>query len=210
MKPPSLVPRNRPSQARSKATVDLVLDTASDLLSAVGVEGFNTNLLAERAGLSVRAIYRYFPNKLAVLVALAERTRDWERAWIGDLSAVRPGDDWRRAVEQAIDRYFEAASGRRGVVALRAAMQAIPELRAVEDAASAAYQADLAAGLAAWGVALPPERLLALSQVVIESASRLLDIALFSPPDHAHLVLQELKRMLVNLLAGYLDAAPPS
>jgi AcrR family transcriptional regulator len=197
----TLEPRTRPLQARSRATVDLVLDTALDLLAEVGADGFNTNLLAERAGVSVRAIYRYFPNKLAVLVALAERISEWERAWIGDLSRLRAGEDWRAAIDRAVDGYYEAASRQRGAAALRAAMQAFPELRAVEAAASARQQADLAEGLRALGVDLPPERLRAFSQVVIEAASRLLDIALISPPAHARLLIDELKRMLAAALA---------
>lgn len=209
MATPTLKPRSLPAQSRSRATVDLVLDTAADLLDEVGLEGFNTNLLADRAGVSVRAIYRYFPNKLAVLVALAERMRGWERDWIGDL-APRAGEPWRATLERAIDGYFQAASAQRGVASLRAAMLAIPELRAVEAAASADYQAELAQGLAMLGVVAPPERLAAVSQVVVESASRLLDVALASPPDRAVPLLEELKRMIANLLADYLEPGRPA
>lgn len=204
-----LQPRSLPAQSRSRATVDLVLDSAADLLDEVGLEGFNTNLLAERAGVSVRAIYRYFPNKLAVLVALAERMRGWERTWIGDL-APQAGEPWRAALDRAIDGYFRTASAQRGVASLRAAMLAVPELRAVEAAASADYQAELARGLTALGVAAPPERLAAVSLVVVESASHLLDVALVSSPGRAALLLDELKRMLANLLADYLEPGRPA
>ena len=40
------------------------------VLDEVGVDGFNTNLLAERAGVRVRTVYRYFPNKGALLAAV--------------------------------------------------------------------------------------------------------------------------------------------
>ena len=178
-------------------------DCAAVLLDEVGAERFNTNLLAERAGLGVRAIYRYFPNKLAILVALAERARELERAWVGDLSA--PAQPWREAVGHAIDGYFSAASGHRGLVALRAAMQAMPELRAIDEAASRDLQRDLEAGLRATGAQVEPARLHALSQTVIECANRMLDIALVSPPAHAALLLDELKRLIVKLLEDELD-----
>ena len=38
-----------------------------------GLEGFTTNAVAERAGVSIGAVYRYFPNKRVLTHALAER-----------------------------------------------------------------------------------------------------------------------------------------
>ena len=75
-----LAPRVRPVQARAKQTVDLILDNAAVLLDEVGIDAFNTNLLAEHAGVAVRSVYRYYPNKLAVIVGVAERqASEWQR-----------------------------------------------------------------------------------------------------------------------------------
>ena len=41
--------RQVPTQARAQKTVEHILATAGDLLAEVGTDGFNTNLLAERA-----------------------------------------------------------------------------------------------------------------------------------------------------------------
>ena len=74
-----LSPRVRPVQKRAKETVDQILDNAAILLDEVGVDAFNTNLLAERAEVAVRSVYRYYPNKLAVIVGLAERqAAEWQ------------------------------------------------------------------------------------------------------------------------------------
>ena len=76
--------RVSPRQARARETVARILDTAAVLLDEVGVDDFNTNLLAERAGVRVRTVYRYFPNKSAVILALAERVvSEWD-AWALD------------------------------------------------------------------------------------------------------------------------------
>ncbi|WP_445380862.1 TetR/AcrR family transcriptional regulator, partial [Pseudomonas syringae] len=39
----------------------------------VGIERLSTNLVCERAGLTPPALYRYFPNKYALLTVLGER-----------------------------------------------------------------------------------------------------------------------------------------
>jgi AcrR family transcriptional regulator len=204
MSAPDLTRRARPQQARSQATLDRLLIVSADLLEEVGVNGFNTNLLAQRAGLAVRAIYRYFPNKWAILVAMAERIGELERSWIGDLKHHSEGD-LSTGVDRAIDGYFEAAKRHRGYVALRAASQASPELREIDERNSRELQEDLAEGLRDLGVSVDDKQLRILCLVIIESANRLLDIALQAQPEEAELLVTELKRMLVALLRLYVQ-----
>ncbi|WP_374570605.1 TetR/AcrR family transcriptional regulator [Phenylobacterium sp.] len=66
-------PRRRPKQERSKATETAVLEAAAQILEEAGEAGFNTNRVAERAGVSIGSLYQYFPNKQAILVALSRR-----------------------------------------------------------------------------------------------------------------------------------------
>ena len=65
-----LLEKNRPRQERAKRTYESILVAAAELLVEVGVERISTNLIAERAGITVPALYRYFPNKYAVINAL--------------------------------------------------------------------------------------------------------------------------------------------
>src|ERR1700761_925638 len=65
--------RRMPRQARARATVDSILEAAAQVLQRCGVEGFNTNAVAERAGVSVGTLYQYFRDKDAILVAVARR-----------------------------------------------------------------------------------------------------------------------------------------
>lgn len=67
-----LRPRKRPLQVRSQRTVDDVLKAAAQVFARRGYAGTTTNHIAERAGVSVGSLYEYFPNKDALLVALAE------------------------------------------------------------------------------------------------------------------------------------------
>jgi AcrR family transcriptional regulator len=66
--------RKRPVQSRSRATVEAVLAAAARILEDQGLSGFNTNAVAERAGVSIGSLYQYFPSKDAILVALMEQS----------------------------------------------------------------------------------------------------------------------------------------
>ncbi len=69
-------PRKTPRQARSQATVDRILDVAARFFDTRGYKGTTTNHIAEGAGVSVGSLYQYFPNKDALLTALATRHLD--------------------------------------------------------------------------------------------------------------------------------------
>lgn len=75
--------RKRPRQQRARATVETILDAAARILETGGIERFNTNRVAERAGVSVGSLYQYFPNKQALARALIERL-------MCDAEAARP------------------------------------------------------------------------------------------------------------------------
>jgi AcrR family transcriptional regulator len=62
-----------PSQARSRNTFDAILRIAGDVLAEKGPDEFSINAVGQRSGLSPPAFYRYFPNKYALLKAMAER-----------------------------------------------------------------------------------------------------------------------------------------
>ncbi|MFI8124788.1 TetR/AcrR family transcriptional regulator [Acinetobacter sp. ABJ-A23_2] len=68
-------PRKRPRQARSVATFEAILEAAARILESLGFAGFNTNAVAELAGLSIGSLYQYFPSKDALIVELIRRER---------------------------------------------------------------------------------------------------------------------------------------
>ncbi|SAL01840.1 TetR family transcriptional regulator [Caballeronia pedi] len=66
-------PRKAPAQSRSEATVASIVEAAAQVLESEGFEGFNTNAVARRAGVSIGSLYQYFPGKDALTVALIHR-----------------------------------------------------------------------------------------------------------------------------------------
>ncbi|MFT3923769.1 MAG: TetR/AcrR family transcriptional regulator [Myxococcales bacterium] len=68
-----LSPRKLPTQARSRATVDAILQATTYILHRQSFEGLNTNAVARRAGVNIATLYQYFPNKEALVAELARR-----------------------------------------------------------------------------------------------------------------------------------------
>ncbi|SEU36142.1 TetR/AcrR family transcriptional regulator [Stigmatella erecta] len=71
--PHPLAPRKKPGQTRSAATVAAVLEAAARILETEGLEGYTTNAVARRAGISIGSLYQYFPSKEAITKALILR-----------------------------------------------------------------------------------------------------------------------------------------
>jgi AcrR family transcriptional regulator len=70
--------RKQPQQARSKATVNAVLDAMIRILDREGADAATTTRVAEVAGISVGTLYQYFSHRDAILDALQDR--EFERA----------------------------------------------------------------------------------------------------------------------------------
>lgn len=107
--------RKTPAQARSQATVDTILEATAQLLQDGGERTANTNRIAERAGFSIGTLYQYFPNRGAIMAALAMREYERVLARITDaLDALDP-DDPEPAIRAALDSFLGAFHGRFGV-----------------------------------------------------------------------------------------------
>jgi AcrR family transcriptional regulator len=87
-----LRPRKVPRQGRSRTTVTAILDACACKLVRAGYAGLTTNHIAERAGVSIGTLYEYFPNREAIVAALAIRA--FER----QLATMRAALDEARAM----------------------------------------------------------------------------------------------------------------
>jgi AcrR family transcriptional regulator len=72
--------RRRPVQGRSQETVRRILEAGSRLAATIPIDEITTSRIAEAAGLTIGAVYRFFPDRDAVLEAIllgcVERFRD--------------------------------------------------------------------------------------------------------------------------------------
>ena len=83
-----LQPRKRPRQRRSEDTRARILDAATGVFAEYGYAAGTTNRIAEWADMSIGSLYQYYPNKDAILLALA--TRHLEAGVATDLRLSTP------------------------------------------------------------------------------------------------------------------------
>ena len=103
-KPPTK-PRKRASQARSRATVDALIEATARILVKQGFDKASTNRIAKVAGVSVGSLYQYYPGKEALVVAVIERhNREIMQVVRGALAEVAS-----QPIEKAVRRLVAAA-----------------------------------------------------------------------------------------------------
>jgi AcrR family transcriptional regulator len=99
--------RRAPQQQRSRERVERILLSAKGLIERSGSDAMKMGELAEQAGISIGSLYQYFPDKAAVIAALAERYNEEGRACIRDgLAGVNDAPGFRRAFGELIDIYY--------------------------------------------------------------------------------------------------------
>lgn len=145
----ALEPRKQPRQERSSRVVDRILDAALVLTREQGTRTPTTLAIARRAGLSVGSIYRYYPNKEAILLDLARR---WLAAFpeiiMKRIAAPRPAT--REAFRQEVRALFIDTSRlyleNAGLMPVVEAISGNPDLRPIQTG----YDDRIIALYAAW------------------------------------------------------------
>lgn len=113
------VPRRQPRQARALATRAAIFEAAAQILETEGEARFNTNRVAERAGVSIGTLYQYFGSKQAILAVMARE----ENARNREALAAHVAAGGASPVRLAIRNQINAMAGRPAT--RRAALKAI-------------------------------------------------------------------------------------
>ena len=192
--------RRQPVQARSRERFEQILDAAAALIEQRGLAPLSMTDIAERSDMGLTALYRYFPNKQAVLHELALRVfasdaeiLDWsalpETVSLEEFIANRLTEFWRRNQISPLRQQ------------LRAAIHADAHLSQLDLQASR-NDAERAAALVASATGrtdLAELRRQAL--LLIELAEGLVHLMARSPEAEAQAMLEDFSHMASRLLS---------
>ncbi|HLV58619.1 MAG TPA: TetR/AcrR family transcriptional regulator [Natronosporangium sp.] len=185
------------------ARVQRMLDACADIVDEVGYEGLTTTLLAERAGVAIGSVYQFFPDKRAVVLALAQRHLQAYLDRLGSrLAAGAPGG-WREATRIAVEEHVRMYHDVPGYQALRLADPLGADLWPDREAPAAARVAELL--IAAAGLPDRPRTRLAVV-VALQAADTVVRSAFRRDPAGDPEVLAEATALVHGYLAARLDA----
>lgn len=195
--PPSLDTKSRPSRRRGKDTFEAILTAAGELLAEVGFERLTTNLVCERAGLTPPALYRYFPNKYALLKELAHRLMDTQDkavlAWIEaggtQSSTLEESVAKNRDLQKQINAITRAFPG--GDWILRA-LRALPVLQEVQTASRDSVAATLFEILRADNPGIDENRLRTATRLTTQMAYAATEMVLEEPDQDEDQINEEI------------------
>lgn len=199
--------RREPLQQRSMARAQQILDVTASLLDEVGFDALTTILIAREMGISVGTLYHYFPNKHAIMYAMAEQwLREVERSldeierW--QLAELAPGE----FVDRLIERQLEVYRARQGILHLVQAMFSVPELRELDQRHDALVIAHMTDAFARYGLRGTTTELGRLARAYLELTHALLLVVVNQAGSRSRRTLADLKRVTLCLLQPYLDS----
>lgn len=129
--------RKAPRQARSKSTVDAIVEAAARILATGGATGFSTNQVAQAAGVGIGSLYQYFPDKHDIVEAIRRQHLDEVLTALRTASACRGAP--RTCAETLVDGLVAVHAGKPGLH--RALLELAPAHAAGAQAADGFEQA---------------------------------------------------------------------
>jgi AcrR family transcriptional regulator len=205
--PIELQPRNKPKQKRSRQTVERILAATAELLDEEGHDTLTTVRVAERSGVNIASLYNYFPNKQALLLALAEQFAEERQKLLDDVFDRFDELGWRDTMNISLDVFVDSLRTKKGSLQAFRAMQSHPALREQNRQKSIRNSETGASLMARAGICESPEKLRIMSMLLFQVSEAVWDNTLQWEPGNIRAFLDELKLMRQLYIEHYLERA---
>ena len=176
----ALETKARPVQARSRHTFEAILNAAGNVLAQESLRAFSINAVCENAGLTPPAVYRYFPNKYALLKAVGERLMEAEdEVALGDMASraiPRSENAMIEEVRERLGRVIAVTTSFPGSVAILRALRNSVMMRQVRHASTAKVTARWLERLREIFPATDPVRLRCGAWLGLEVSTQLIEL----------------------------------
>lgn len=190
-------------QRRSAERLARILDACADLLDEVGYDDLSTRAVAQRAGVPIGSVYRFFGNKRQMADALAQRNLERFAARVAERLGTAGDRGWRDAVDVVLDEYLDMKRTAPGFSLVDFGNQIPVGTRRAEPNLRVADR--LARLISGYLGREPDDDLRRAFLVAVETADALVHLAFRMAPEGDGQVVGELREMLRAYLARTLD-----
>ncbi|MEU6668909.1 TetR/AcrR family transcriptional regulator [Streptomyces sp. NPDC046727] len=195
--------RRAPVQRRSAERLTRILDACAELLDEVGYDDLSTRTVAQRAGVPIGSVYRFFGNKREMADALAQRNLERYVERVTErLKGARKGD-WRAAMDAVLDEYLAMKRTAPGFSLVDFGNQIPVGSRHAEPNTRVADR--LTGLLADYLTRTPDADLRRVFLVAVESADTLVQLAFRVDPQGDAAIIHETRELLRAYLGRVLD-----
>ncbi len=200
--------RRQPKQARSQERVKQILDAAEQLFLEVGYESTTTRRIAARATVSVGSLYQFFPDKEAILKALAIRYMETQYQQFLDLhtpeAVTLPLHSYVDRMIDVFDQFYTDYPGSRAIFE-----QLLDTITwsAIEKIDDFEYQVidELAQFFHSRQSSLALTKCERIAMVVTKTITELLWLSLSGEPEFRQELVAETKLLTLSYLQQYLN-----
>ncbi|WP_328428775.1 TetR/AcrR family transcriptional regulator [Streptomyces sp. NBC_00443] len=194
--------RRAPVQRRSAERLTRILDACADLLDEVGYDDLSTRAVAQRAGVPIGSVYRFFGNKRQMADALAQRNLERYAARVTDRLKEAGDGGWRAAMDAVLDEYIAMKRTAPGFSLVDFGNQIPVGTRGEPNHRVADALTDLLSGYLGRE---PDEDLRRTFLIAVETADTLVHLAFRVAPEGDERIIVEAREMLRAYLARVLD-----
>ncbi|MFE5892566.1 TetR family transcriptional regulator [Streptomyces sp. Marseille-Q5077] len=194
--------RRAPVQRRSAERLTRILDACADLLDEVGYDDLSTRAVAQRAGVPIGSVYRFFGNKRQMADALAQRNLERYAARVTERLKEAGDGGWRAAMDAVLDEYIAMKRTAPGFSLVDFGNQIPVGTRGEPNHRVADALTDLLSGYLGRE---PDEDLRRTFLIAVETADTLVHLSFRVAPEGDERIIEEAREMLRAYLARVLD-----
>ncbi|MCD8486552.1 MAG: TetR/AcrR family transcriptional regulator [Desertifilum sp.] len=197
--------RRKPRQARSQERVNRILDASEELFASQGYAATTTNAIATHAQVPIGSLYQFFPDKTAIVQALALRYADklhqalttLDEAELAKLSL----SDYANRLIDTTDRFFTENPSYYAIY--METQGTIREWQEIDEATDVRLIRELASSLANRDARLEPADYEAIAFVLVKTIGTLLWLSLSQEQTFRQRLIEETKQIVLSYLQSY-------
>ena len=192
----------KPKQARSVERVNRILDVAEVLFIEKGYATTTTREIATQAEIPIGSLYQFFPDKAAILQALAERYSDLLNQRLQSFDTPEMTQislpDYVKRLVKGIEQFFVDYPGYRAIF-----MEIAVVMPEIDEAGDAQLIQTFATLLSRLNLSLSPEDYNAIAFVMVKAMGNLLWMSLGQKPHFRQRLVTETERLTLSYLQSY-------